>query len=199
MRNGDDDPDLHQYDDVPSSCDLARFIGPDLGFAPACQDLYDRNQIFDYYLTMEDDCILIDKDWDAHLIELYESTFPHKHGLIQLMDTSNEIRCEMVSRQWIETLGYFMKPELREHAVAGLWTIGEGMGLNVFADKARVTHKGAWRGGYSNGRTEWMSPEALQRYQENEVRLANWVADPAGFDTDVKKIQEAIEEWRRSQ
>jgi hypothetical protein len=173
-----DDPTLSEYEALRGTPEVKKFIiGANLGgYAPTLQALWKMFPDYSYYLSMEDDCILLDQGWDKHLIETYTRAFyPHDLGLIQLVDESHEVRCQFVSRKWTELLGYFMYPPLREHGVKALHTLAENLKLNVWALNARVRHKGEWRGGYSNGKVEWMSSEAAQRYHENDARFEQYM------------------------
>lgn len=174
----EDDECLPEYEALRGNRGLREIVfGPNMGgYAQTLQGLWRRFPNYSHYLSMEDDCILLDQGWDKHLIETYTRSFyPHNVGMIQLVDVSGEVRCQFVSRKWTDLLGYFMYPPLREHAVKALYTLAENLRLNVWAHNARVRHEGSWRGGFSNGKVEWMSPEAAQRYHENDARFEEYM------------------------
>lgn len=150
------------------------FGWPTAGYCLAIEDIVKRFPDYSYYMMLEDDCLLLTPGWDRWMIERFED-FPNRIGMIHL---TSSIHALVVSRQWIDTLGFFQPPVLREQAFNGLLDIGaagfmvEGTGCvidhrPVSADRGRP---GFIFTGYPEIQSYWAADEAaLTKWRAEEL------------------------------
>jgi hypothetical protein len=193
-----DDPDLPAYEEYLNSLpkdylyrhNIRRIIGDNQGgYAPTNEHISKLCPEYSYYLTMEDDCELLDVGWEVALIAEY-AFYSKGIGVLIMQDVSGAVVCEFVSRKWIDTLGFFMLPYLREHAHAAVYTLGQAINRCRTTTTARVRHTVTARNGYTNSSRETMSPQARENYDENERRFHEWQL--ADFSAAVQKLWGAI-------
>jgi hypothetical protein len=194
LLNVDNDPALHSYDDITTQ--IIRHIEPNTGgYAQGCNKLWELHPEYSYYVSMEDDCLLLDDDWDKKLIEFSRTRFPDGLGIVLMHDVSGEVICSCISKWWADTLGHLYFPPLREHGVKSTYNLGISLKRLEISYNTRIKHIQTGRDGFSNGKVEWMSPEAQIRYRENDERYKLW--ETQEFPIQKSLLEAAIENFTR--
>lgn len=193
IRNGEKDPTCAEYAVFDGIDSVIRVVGTDDGFGwptatycLAIEDLRLRYPDYSYYAMMEDDCTLLDSGWDKWLIDAFE-TFPNRVGVIHLVDVSNQIHALAASAEWINAVGHFMCPELREEAFDGLMRLAgssmkQGTGARIL-HRPVPPHEG--RGGFI-----YTGYADTRSYWDEDVRsFARW--DMTEYQKRILTAQEA--------
>ncbi len=144
FRNGEDDPIWSEYLTYEDHPTIMRVLGSDKGFGwptagycLAIEDLRHRFPHYSYYAMMEDDCLLLEKGWDAEVIRLINED-PQKLRVVHFTDVSNQIHAMATSAEWINAVGHFLAPELREKGFDGLLTLAKSM--DAICDGPKIQH-----------------------------------------------------------
>lgn len=183
VRTGEKDPEAHRYAGITSEFnDVQWYHGPDEGFGwptagycMAIEDIVKRFPDYSYYMMLEDDCLLLQRNWDKWVVEQF-AAMPNHIGLIHL---ASSIHALIASREWIDTLGFFLPPVLREHGFSGLMEIGTDSGSMIEGTGCPIDHRPVSPGrgragfvytGYPETRTFWAEDEmALSRWRQDEL------------------------------
>lgn len=152
-----DDPDLAAYQSmVPILADelaglggkVELTVGPPVGVLKAFNKLTESTDA-DVFMVATDDQIFVDADWDLRL-DLETAKFSDGIYCMWFNDnweSKNFCTAPIVSRVWIETLGYFLLP-LFEHffADAWIWMLAKAVDRAVYIPDILVEHR-HWKSG----------------------------------------------------
>ena len=178
IRTGEQDPTAREYSGITREFDDViwyhgtddGFGWPTAGYCLAIEDIVKRFPDYSYYMMLEDDCLLLKAGWDAWMIDQFES-FPNRIGLIHL---ASSIHALVASREWIDALGFFQPPVLREHGFSGLLDLGEKSGYMVEGAGCPIDHRPV---SPDRGRPGFIFtgyPETRAHWNEDEAALTRW-------------------------
>ncbi len=153
----DDDPALGSYEKVISelsahysASSIILTIGPSIGVPRAANVLFD-SATADVFMTSNDDQVFIDSGWDDRL-DLEIAKYPDGIYCMWFNDnweSENFCTFPVLSRRWIETLGYLQFPFF-EHffADAWIWMLAKALGRDHYISDLTVEHR-HWKTGKS--------------------------------------------------
>ena len=125
-------------------------LGPSIGVPRAANRLFEKSNA-DIFLTSNDDQVFIDQDWDLRL-DIEINKFPDNIFCIWFNDNwESQKFCTfpIVSRKWIETLGYLQFPFFEHFFTdAWIWMLAKSIGRDHYIDDLIVEHR-HWKTGKS--------------------------------------------------
>jgi GT2 family glycosyltransferase len=140
----DDDPARKDYEQAFSKrAGVKLFIGPAIGVPQAVNRLLKHTDA-EILLTANDDQVYIDKGWDIR-IDTEAAARPDGVYCLWFNDgweSHNFCTFPIVSRRWVETLGYLQFPFF-EHffADAWIWMLAKSVGRAVYIPDVLVEHR----------------------------------------------------------
>ena len=154
----DDDPTLAEYEKAVASLKnnfpgmaISLTIGPAIGVPRAVDKLVTQTSA-DIFMTANDDQVYIDKGWDSRL-DLEIAEFPDGIFCMWFNDgweAGNFCTFPVLSRTWIETLGYLQFPFFEHYfADAWIWMLAKAVGRDHYIDDVLVEHR-HWKTGKSD-------------------------------------------------
>ena len=155
----EDDSDLQNYErlvaELADECagrgGVVRLtVGPPVGVLRAFNQLTKTTDA-DVFVIATDDQVFVDHGWDARLDE---ETAKYSDGIYCMWfndnwESQNFCTAPIVSRIWVETLGYFLFP-IFEHffADAWIWMLAKSVDRAVYISDIAVEHR-HWKTGKS--------------------------------------------------
>ena len=129
---------------------ISKILGPSIGVPRAANILFEKSTA-DVFLTSNDDQVFIDSSWDSRL-DAEITKFPDNIFCMWFNDnweSKNFCTFPIVSRKWIETLGYLQFPFF-EHffADAWIWMLAKSIGRDHYIDDLTIEHR-HWKTGKS--------------------------------------------------
>ena len=131
-----------------SSSDISLRFGPSVGVPKAANNLYDDTTA-DIVMTSNDDQVFIDNGWDDRL-DLEIAKYPDGIFCMWFNDkweSENFCTFPVISRRWIETLGYLQFPFFEHFFVdAWIWMLAKAVGRDHYIADVVVEHR-HWKTG----------------------------------------------------
>ena len=167
-----DDPDLQDYEsnilDLQKkfiSSPISITLGPSIGVPKAANTLFEQSKA-DVFLTSNDDQIFITYGWDTRLDDEI-TKFPDNIFCLWFNDkweSENFCTFPILSRKWIETLGYLQFPFFEHFFTdAWIWMLAKTIGRDHYIDDITVEHR-HWKTGKSK------KDLTYERHQTTEER-----------------------------
>jgi len=153
----DTDQEISHYETVISNLRknfdtglISSTFGPSVGVPRAANLLFDQSSA-DIFMTSNDDQVFIDQGWDARLdkeIEKYQDDI-FCMWFNDNWESQNFCTFPIISRKWVETLGYFQFPFFEHYFVdAWIWMLAKAIGRENYIDDIIVEHR-HWKTGKS--------------------------------------------------
>ena len=200
----DDDLALKKYDSNISNIQkqfshssISIMHGPPIGVPRAANILFERSTA-DVFLTSNDDQVFIDHDWDLRL-DSEIAKFPDNIFCIWFNDNWESKKfCTfpIVSRKWIETLGYLQFPFF-EHFFTDAWTwmLAKSVGRDHYIDDLIIEHR-HWKNGKSKKDLTYekhLTTEGESRHARDRSIIDKF---ERYFHADVEALKNVMQETR---
>ena len=153
----DDDPDFEDYKTSITNLQkqlghgsISITFGPSVGVPRAANILFNTSTS-DIFLISNDDQVFIDQGWDERL-DKEIIKFPDNIFCMWFNDkweSENFCTFPIISRKWIETLGYLQFPFFEHFFTdAWIWMLAKAIGRDHYIDDIIVEHR-HWKTGKS--------------------------------------------------
>jgi glycosyl transferase/beta-hydroxylase protein BlmF len=196
----DDDPTYEDYKNVVSHLTtqhiagtISLMFGPSVGVPKAANILF-RQTTADIFLTSNDDQVFIDANWDMRL-DLEIDKYPDDIFCMWFNDkweSNNFCTFPILSRRWIETLGYLQFPFF-EHffADAWIWMLAKAIKRDRYIDDVVVEHR-HWKTGKSEIDDTYerhLTSDNTSRYARDRTIIDKF---ERYFHADVEALKKAL-------
>ncbi len=197
----DDDPEFKHYEasitnlEKKFSCSLISItLGPSVGVPRAANILFQKSTA-DVFLVSNDDQVFIDYGWDARL-DKEIIKFPDNIFCIWFNDkweSKNFCTFPIISRKWIETLGYLQFPFFEHFFTdAWIWMLAKAIGRDHYIDDIIIEHR-HWKTGKSEKDATYekhLTTESKSRYTRDRSVIDKF---ERYFHADVGALKEVMD------
>jgi len=172
----DDDQKITQYETVISNLRknfsnslISSTLGPSIG-VPRAANLLFYQSTADIFMTSNDDQVFIDHGWDTRLdieIEKYQDDI-FCIWFNDNWESQNFCTFPIISRKWVETLGYFQFPFFEHYFVdAWIWMLAKAIDRDNYIHEIIVEHR-HWK----TGKSQKDATYNMHRTNENVSKYA---------------------------
>ena len=197
----DDDPEFKQYKssianfEKKSGCNsISIILGPSVGVPRAANILFNKSTA-DVFLISNDDQVFIDHGWDTRL-DKEIIKFPDNIFCIWFNDkweSRNFCTFPIISRKWIETLGYLQFPFFEHFFTdAWIWMLAKAIGRDHYIDDIVIEHR-HWKTGKSEKDatyTKHLTTEGKSRHARDRSVIDKF---ERYFHADVEALKKVMD------
>ena len=196
----DDDPEFKNYKSRIANFEkkfgynsASITLGPSIGVPRAANILFNKSTA-DVFLISNDDQVFIDHGWDARL-DKEIINFPDNIYCIWFNDkweSQNFCTFPILSRKWIETLGYLQFPFFEHFFTdAWIWMLAKAIGRDHYIDDIVIEHR-HWKTGKSEKDatyTKHLTTEGKSRHARDRSVIDKF---ERYFHADVEALKKAM-------
>jgi hypothetical protein len=176
MWNVDDDPALHEYDDVPAH--IIRHHGPRdhrwFGFVNCTNELYKLHPGYSYYMSAEDDVVMLEHGWDKRVLEFFQS-LPVAGNVVKFEDNAHCIDSYIIDSAYTDAAGYFHYPIFPGYGCWAVREIAEEIGRYHLLNGPVLEHFVQTRDGFCAGSFDTMEPERREQALCEKYIHEKWI------------------------
>ena len=201
MYIDNDDPEIQHYKSSITNLqkqfgynNISIIFGPSVGVPKAANILFEVSAA-DVFLISNDDQVFVDQGWDSRLDEEIIK-FPDNIFCIWFNDkweSQNFCTFPIVSRKWIETLGYLQFPFFEHFFTdAWIWMLAKAIGRDHYIDDLSIEHR-HWKTGKSEKDATYkkhLTTEGKSRYARDRSIIDKF---ERYFHADIEALQSAME------
>jgi glycosyl transferase/beta-hydroxylase protein BlmF len=197
----DDDPEFKHYEASIANFEkkfgynsISITLGPSVGVPRAANILFNKSTA-DVFLISNDDQVFIDHGWDARL-DKEINKFPDSIFCIWFNDkweSRNFCTFPILSRKWIETLGYLQFPFFEHFFTdAWIWMLAKAIGRDHYIDDIVIEHR-HWKTGKSEKDatyTKHLTTEGKSRHARDRSVIDRF---ERYFHADVEALKKVMD------